>query len=210
MSAGYEPTIFRQVICPCCGLQRGMVREVYGAQVISRRNAWDYTREPRPFGKVFSTRGKGTLKIIGEFGPGEDPDGYFPLVKHHLLSAVREWRERGWLTDQDLQDVLTATPLPASAAPQAVPSAPARRQRPRTVSGRREEALEKVTTALGAAEEVLEPLKEEIEGLRDSLEEHFSETQRFASVSEAADALDTGLTQVQESREVLDGIDFSW
>ncbi|KKL07636.1 hypothetical protein LCGC14_2584000, partial [marine sediment metagenome] len=81
---------------------------------------------------------------------------------------------------------------------------------PRTVSGRREEALEKVTTALGAAEEVLEPLKEEIEGLRDSLEEHFSETQRFASVSEAADALDTGLTQVQESREVLDGIDFSW
>ena len=105
MATGFEATIFRQVICPCCGLQRGMTREVYGAQVLSRRNAWAFAREPRPFGKVFSTRGKGTLTPIGEFGPSDDPDGYYPLVKNHLLSAVREWRDKGWISKEELEEL---------------------------------------------------------------------------------------------------------
>jgi len=188
-----------------------MVRDVAGAQVLSRRNAWAFKREERPFGYIFSTMGKGTLERIGEFGPDNDPDVYFPLVKHNLLAALHEWREKGWITDQDLQPILTVTPLPIRPTPQAVaPPSPARAPRPRTVAGRRQEALTKVTTALSAAESELEPLKKEIEALVESLEEHFPETERFESASEVAEALDSGLTQIQESREALEGLDFSW
>jgi len=188
-----------------------MVREVYGAQVISRRNAWAFNREVRPFGKVFSTSGKGTLMPIGEFGPDDDPDGYFPLVKHHLLSAFREWREKDWITDDDLQGVPIAPSLPVRPTPQAVaPPSTARARRPRTVAGRRGEALARVMTALSTAESELEPLKEEIETVRGSLEEHFPETERLDRVSEVAEALDAALTTLQENREALEGIDFSW
>lgn len=98
----FTPTIFRDVLCPLCGTSHGHRREMYGAQMIGRRNYWDFQRKDKPFGYIRSSAGKGTLETIGPFGPEDDPDGYFPLVKGHLLAVLREWQAKGWITSEEI------------------------------------------------------------------------------------------------------------
>lgn len=105
-------TVFRQALCPVCGTGHSYRRELLkGNIVISRTNYWDWERDPeKPFGVIFETSGRGTLRSLGYFSPQEDPDGHFERVKRHLLAALREWRDKGWISDGDIKAVLTGPP----------------------------------------------------------------------------------------------------
>ncbi|MCH8005423.1 MAG: hypothetical protein IH888_04225 [Planctomycetes bacterium] len=95
------PSEFRRVQCPCCGLNRGYTKKVN----VPRRNAWNFPRDPKPFGEILSSQGRGTLKVIGTFGPSDDPDGFFPLVKFNLLAAIAEYKEKGYFTPGELAEL---------------------------------------------------------------------------------------------------------
>lgn len=95
------PTEFRRAQCPTCGLNRGYIKKVG----VGRRNAWAFERAPKPFGEILSTAGRGTLKVIGTFGPSDDPDGFFPLIKRNLLAAIAEYKEKGYFTPGELEEL---------------------------------------------------------------------------------------------------------
>ena len=70
-------------------------------------NFWAATKgfDPdKPFGVIQEVGGgKGkSFRFLGYFGPGDDPDGYFPLVKGRLLAALGEWIAKGWLTADEV------------------------------------------------------------------------------------------------------------
>jgi len=77
--------------------------------VLSRRNYWEKTKgfDPdKPFGVIQEALGRGTFKFIGHFSPEEDIDGFFPLIKSRLLAATKEWLDKGWITREELEEVL--------------------------------------------------------------------------------------------------------
>lgn len=84
-------------------MQRGIIKRI-GEAV---RNAWDFVRDPaKPLGVIQSSSGRGTLRTIGTFGPDDDPDEFYPRVKRNLLAGLREWRDKGWLTDEEIEEAL--------------------------------------------------------------------------------------------------------
>jgi len=104
---------YRQVLCPLCGRGAGFHRTggrkgPYWDRG-ERVNFWETVQsyqEDKPFGVIqdFSGgRGK-TLAVTGYFGPEDDPDGFFPLVKARLIRVVREWQRKGWLTPEELEE----------------------------------------------------------------------------------------------------------
>lgn len=106
-------TLYRQAFCPVCGTSHGteVTETVEGKPwiVLQRRNFWERTKEfdpDKPFGVIQETLGRGTFKLIGYFSPEEDQDGFFPLVKARLLAATREWFNKGWITREEIEEVL--------------------------------------------------------------------------------------------------------
>lgn len=106
---------YRQAICPVCGRSAGLKRVEYPAKGYysppATENFWQYTKDfdpNKPFGVIQEVGGgKGhSFRVIGYFNPEDDVDGFFPLVKARLLKAVREWRDKGWITEQELIDLL--------------------------------------------------------------------------------------------------------
>jgi hypothetical protein len=105
--------LYRQAFCPVCGMAHGteVTDRVPGKPYIklARRNFWERTKEydpAKPFGVIQETLGRGTFKTIGYFSPEEDQDGFFPLVKGRLLTAVKEWLDKGWLTREELSQII--------------------------------------------------------------------------------------------------------
>jgi len=102
---------YRQAICPVCGRAAGyqVTERVPGKpyMVWKRENYWEKIRgfDPdKPFGviqDVSQGRGK-SFGVIGYFGPEEDTDGFFPLVKERLLAAVTEWVNKEWITKEEV------------------------------------------------------------------------------------------------------------
>ncbi len=106
-------TEIRQAICPVCGTSHGRVvtERVEGKPYIklATGNYWEKTAKfdpDKPFGVIQETKGRGTFKMVGYFSPEEDKDGYFPLVKRALLSAVESWIAKGWLTRKEVRDII--------------------------------------------------------------------------------------------------------
>ncbi len=104
---------YRQVFCPVCGTAHGqeVTETVEGKpwMVLSRRNYWERTKEfdpDKPFGVIQETAGRGSFNLIGYFQPEEDIDGSFPLVKARLLQATKEWMDKGWITREEVNQVL--------------------------------------------------------------------------------------------------------
>jgi hypothetical protein len=104
---------YRQAICPVCGTAHGVevTETVPGKRYIKlqRRNYWERVKgfDPaKPFGVIQETSGRGSFKLVGYFGPEEDKDGFFPLVKARLLAAVKEWVNKGWITRAELRQAI--------------------------------------------------------------------------------------------------------
>jgi hypothetical protein len=102
-------TIYKSAFCPVCGLAHGMeVTETIPGKkymVISRRNYWEKTKDfdpDKPFGVIQETLGRGTFSTLGYFNPDEDTEGYFPLVKARLLQALKEWKDKGWVNQDEI------------------------------------------------------------------------------------------------------------
>ena len=71
----------------------------------------------------------------------------------------------------------------------------------------RTETLEKAVDLISQGKDMLESLHSELEEMRDNMEENFSGTARFESISEAVDILENSLDwDVDE----VSGIDFYW
>jgi hypothetical protein len=111
-----ETKEYRQVLCPVCGRGAGLKRLSYpyqrGEQDVTQ-NYWDWLRDleegrglgdEQPFGIIQEVGlGKGhSFRLIGYFTPEEDKEGFYPLVKARLLTAVRRWLKNGWLTQEEL------------------------------------------------------------------------------------------------------------
>jgi len=106
-------TLYRQAFCPVCGDYHGseVTERVPGKEYIplARRNFWERTLKfgpEKPFGVIQETTGRGSFKLVGYFEPEEDVDGFFPLIKKRLLKATREWLDKGWITKEEIEEVL--------------------------------------------------------------------------------------------------------
>lgn len=108
--------VYRQALCPVCGRGAGLKRVSYpsgsyGADPGEVVNFWAATLgfDPdKPFGVIQEVGGgKGkSFRMLGYFGPEDDPDGFFPLVKARLLAAVAEWLAKGWISAGELGAVV--------------------------------------------------------------------------------------------------------
>lgn len=113
----------RSAFCPVCGVAHGQRKKTKarggtGYYLPSETESyWDWLQEHYPegsphFGIIQETgggRGK-AFGVIGYFTPAEDQDGYFPAVKARVIMALRTWLARGWITQDDLNSILTLIP----------------------------------------------------------------------------------------------------
>ena len=102
---------WREPFCPVC--RRNMaIRTIYRSPqkpymgIERQDNLWAkaqaYTGEIH-FGVVKSSEGKGTLKMERYYEIDEDSEGYFPLIKDRILTTLKEWLDRGWLTPEEIE-----------------------------------------------------------------------------------------------------------
>lgn len=106
---------YRSAFCPCCGTSHGTKRLEYPDPETQNYWQWliDKDRErgldaEEPFGVVQAVglgRGR-SFGVVGYFGPEDDPDGFYPLVKARLLQALRRWLQRGWLSKDEVEGIL--------------------------------------------------------------------------------------------------------
>lgn len=78
------------------------------------------------------------------------------------------------------------------------------------VSEQRQAKANEARSLVEQANLILADLNQEISDIKDSLEEKFSETERFQMVEAAATTLDESESATQEVMESLENIDFSW
>ncbi|MCK4786918.1 MAG: hypothetical protein KAV87_24385 [Desulfobacteraceae bacterium] len=87
---------YRSVHCPQCGLAHSL-------------RFWGYTTgfDPdKPFGIIQETGlGKGrSFRVVGHLMPEDEPET-FQLVKARLLQAVTEWRDKGWISNEEIKQI---------------------------------------------------------------------------------------------------------
>ena len=94
-----------QVVCGVCGSSHSGV--AYFEWLNKQEVEKGYDINP-PFGviqEVGMGRGK-NFTTVGRFGPEDDPEGYFPLVKGRLLNMVKVWVKKGWLTEAEVKKAI--------------------------------------------------------------------------------------------------------
>lgn len=106
-------SLYRQAVCPVCGTAHGVeiTEAVRGKKYIklARRNYWERTKDfdpDKPFGVIQEAAGRGSFKLVGYFSPEEDVNGFFPLIKARLLQALKEWRDKDWISEEEIKEVL--------------------------------------------------------------------------------------------------------
>ena len=92
---------WREPFCPVCRRNMG-IRTIYRSPqkpymgIERQDNLWAkaqaYTGEVH-FGVIKSSEGRGTMKF----------EGYFPLIKDRILTTLKEWLDRGWLTPEEIE-----------------------------------------------------------------------------------------------------------
>jgi len=88
---------YRSVYCALCGHSRSL-------------GFWQYTTgfDPgKPFGMIQETglgRGR-SFRVVGHLAPEDEPET-FELVKDRLLQAVTEWRDKGWISNEEIRQIL--------------------------------------------------------------------------------------------------------
>ena len=108
LSVAKEATVFHMAFCPLCGECKGMEKVRTGSYVTGHKNWWERTKDfdpQKPFGVIVSSSGRGTFEFVGYFSPEEDTDGFFPLIKARLIQALKEWRDKGWISEGEIRDI---------------------------------------------------------------------------------------------------------
>lgn len=105
-----QSKLYYRWLCPVCGKAHGMRVTKKAAYLVLERKPYVETINwipEKPFGVivVYEGRGKG-VTLVGYFQPGQDPDNFFPKVKERFLDALKEWLQKGWLTDSEVKAIL--------------------------------------------------------------------------------------------------------
>ena len=105
-------TEWREAFCPECGRTMGMLnitpkgkRYVKLGQVNRWEQTQDFTGE-KPFGVIKSSAGARSMKTVRYYDIDEDAEGFFGFMKKRLLNVIREWLAKGWLTVDELAEVI--------------------------------------------------------------------------------------------------------
>lgn len=121
---------WREAFCVLCGRtmgKRNISPEGKPYIKLGERNLWEETAGftgDKPFGVVKSSEGRGTMKFVRYYGLDEDEEHYFDYMKARLLNVVKEWRAKGWITEDEVRELCEYIP-PAEPTPrqQALPQA---------------------------------------------------------------------------------------
>lgn len=103
---------FKEAFCPVCGYTHGKRNiTVPGKPYIklSEENFWERTQHftgDKPFGVIKAGEGRGTMRFVRYYGIDEDNEGYFPLIKQRLLNVLREWRDKGWISQEEISGLV--------------------------------------------------------------------------------------------------------
>lgn len=103
-------TQWKEAFCPVCGLSHGMVNtyDIPGKPWLktAQENFWAKTRDyeaNKRFGVIKETFGRGTMAFVGYYDIKEDTEGFFPHIKARLLTIIKEWVARGWITREEVE-----------------------------------------------------------------------------------------------------------
>ncbi len=132
--------IIYSVFCPMCGVVHSnrVIRDpARKNQIVSRVKFWEGRSggdAEHKYGVIQESQGRGTLRVIREFSPNEDPSGSFFFVKDRMLAAVKEWVEKGWIDKGEVEGMLgdsrQGPPLPPFMAARVAESAPPPKVKP--------------------------------------------------------------------------------
>lgn len=91
-------------LCPICGhsIQDRAIK--VGHITVEKRPYfetidWD---PDKPFGIAYPAGGRSSYKDWQHIGPEKAPE-LFAALKGRFLQAIKEWREKGWITAEDLE-----------------------------------------------------------------------------------------------------------
>ena len=107
---------WKEPFCVLCGRTMGK-KNVYAEgggpkkpwTKTGEENRWEGTKDftgDKPFGVIKSSEGRGTMKFERYYDIDEDAEGYFPLMKARLLAVNAEWLAKGWITREELEEVI--------------------------------------------------------------------------------------------------------
>jgi len=92
-------------LCPICGRSIPKDRAVKVGHITVEKRPYfesiDWDPE-KPFGIAYPAGGRGSYKDWQPIGPEEDPE-LFAAVKGRFLQAIQEWKQKGWIADEDLE-----------------------------------------------------------------------------------------------------------
>lgn len=98
-----------QAFCPTCGRtiaeRRATVRSKLGALETTPyfdSIAWD---PDKPFGVRLSTNGKGSFRDWAYISKEDAPE-LFEALKNRLLTACKEWLQKGWITEDEIARII--------------------------------------------------------------------------------------------------------
>lgn len=90
--------------CPTCGAMKTLKYRGKNGQ----KNNWALSPEARRhFGAVVQSRGRGNLDVVAYISPDEAEGDLYLMVKQQLLIGLQVWLQRGWLTPEDLQAIIS-------------------------------------------------------------------------------------------------------
>lgn len=104
---------WKEAFCGLCGRTMGkkniLIEPAKPWTKTGEENRWESTREftgEKPFGVVKFSDGRGSMKMVRYYDIDEDTEGYFPPMKARLIALVGEWLAKGWLSREELEEVL--------------------------------------------------------------------------------------------------------
>ncbi len=114
---------YRQVVCPLCG------RSASTKPIVKGQGFWDRLADFDPakaFGVIQRAAGRGTLDVIGHFGPEGEPEIH-AAIQGRIVAMLVEWLNKGWISPEDLLPVSSWGPgkppkKPAPVAPVKAPT----------------------------------------------------------------------------------------
>lgn len=86
------------MVCPLCGRSASTKPEVKGQGFWERLADFD---PAKAFGVIQRAAGRGTLNVIGHFGPEEEREIH-AAIRGRIVAILVEWLNKGWLTPEDL------------------------------------------------------------------------------------------------------------
>jgi len=102
------PAMIVAALCRLCGRTIPEKRAIKAGYVTVDRIDYfasiDWDRE-KPFGIIYPATGRGSLGQWQHIGPEAAPE-LFQAVKGRLLEAVREFLEKGWVSKEEVEEII--------------------------------------------------------------------------------------------------------